>query len=208
MARGTFSLQGFPGIGNYVGVTIDGSPQPQAESNGLAPLDWGSLLAQHERWLRVVILARTGDAQAVDEILQEVALAAVAQVSPLRAPEKARAWLRKLAILKSIRHRRQLGRRRRCYARLAAGAAFDHDDGQADPFAWLVRDERISLAREALARLPARDTEILLLKYGEKWSYRQLAEYLGLSASAVDARLVRARARLRRELAAGDLGDA
>jgi len=44
----------------------------------------------------------------------------------------------------------------------------------------------------------------LLLKYTENWSYRQLADHLGLSASAVEARLHRARQKLRRQLAVLD----
>jgi RNA polymerase sigma-70 factor (ECF subfamily) len=39
-----------------------------------------------------------------------------------------------------------------------------------------------------------------VLKYTEHWSYRQLAEHLGATESAVEARLHRARARLREEL--------
>jgi RNA polymerase sigma factor CnrH len=49
--------------------------------------------------------------------------------------------------------------------------------------------------------LPARDVEILLLKYTENWSYRDLAEHLGLTPGAVESRLHRARKRLRDLLA-------
>jgi RNA polymerase sigma-70 factor (ECF subfamily) len=45
--------------------------------------------------------------------------------------------------------------------------------------------------------LSPRDAEILLLKYTEDWSYRELAAHLGISESAVEARLHRARGRLR-----------
>ena len=51
-----------------------------------------------------------------------------------------------------------------------------------------------------MARLAGRDAEVLLLKYGERWSYRQIAERLGITEKAVDTRLVRARERLRQEL--------
>jgi RNA polymerase sigma-70 factor (ECF subfamily) len=61
----------------------------------------------------------------------------------------------------------------------------------------LLQDERRALVREALGRLPRRDVEILLLKYTDDWSYRELAGHLGLSESAVEARLHRARRRLR-----------
>jgi DNA-directed RNA polymerase specialized sigma24 family protein len=41
----------------------------------------------------------------------------------------------------------------------------------------------------------------LLLKYHERWTYRQIAAVLAISESAVDARVFRARERLRRGLA-------
>ena len=56
-----------------------------------------------------------------------------------------------------------------------------------------------------MSRLPKRDAEILMLKYTEDWSYRALAEHLGISESAVETRLHRARQRLRTELAALDV---
>ncbi|NQT38292.1 MAG: sigma-70 region 4 domain-containing protein, partial [Planctomycetes bacterium] len=54
-------------------------------------------------------------------------------------------------------------------------------------------------------RLSRRESEILMLKYTEDWSYRQIADRLGISASAVESRLHRARHRLRSELAALDV---
>ncbi len=71
-----------------------------------------------------------------------------------------------------------------------------------DPLEWLLADERQKLVREAVARLPRRDVEILLLKYTENWSYEQLAQRLGATESAVESRLHRAREKLRRELTA------
>jgi len=41
-----------------------------------AALDWQALLAEHDRWLRTVVYARVGEPQAVEEVMQEVALAA------------------------------------------------------------------------------------------------------------------------------------
>ena len=72
---------------------------------------------------------------------------------------------------------------------------------EAEPLDWLLLDERKAYVREALQRLPPRDAEILLLKYTEDWSYRDLAGHLGISESAVEARLHRARGKLRDALA-------
>ena len=67
---------------------------------------------------------------------------------------------------------------------------------------WLLADERRAQLRAAMGRLPRRDAEILLLKYTENWSYKQIAAHIGISHSAVEARLHRARGRLRDELTA------
>jgi RNA polymerase sigma-70 factor (ECF subfamily) len=155
--------------------------------------------SQHEGWLRAVIMARTGEPQAVDEIWQDVSLSAVEQRAPLVDPAKAPAWLYRLAVIRSIRHRRSQARRRKQLKHLAAemnghGATAD------DPFQWLLREESRQLVRMALTKLSGKDVEILLLKYHQRWSYSRIAGVLGISESAVDARVFRARRRLRHEL--------
>jgi len=166
-------------------------------------IDWQAALAEHRRWLGTVICARLGQPDAVDEVLQEVALAAVSQRAPLRDPRKVAPWLYRLAILQCLLYRRKRGRRRKLldgYVRQRPPSEVDRS--QPDPLGWLLANERRQLVRQAIKRLPRRDAEILLLKYGEDWTYRQLAEHLGLSPSAVQARLHRARQRLRAELVA------
>ena len=74
-----------------------------------------------------------------------------------------------------------------------------------DPLGWLLLDERLGLVREALGKIPPRDAEILLLKYTENWSCRDLANHLGQTEAAVESRLHRARGRLRDELAGSNV---
>ncbi|WZO98970.1 sigma-70 family RNA polymerase sigma factor [Isosphaeraceae bacterium EP7] len=164
------------------------------------PIDWAASLAEHGRWLRTVLRARLGHPQAVEEVLQEVALAAVARREPLADPARVGAWLYRLALRQALMYRRGLGRRIRLVERYASLSEVD-TSGRPDPLGWLLADERKRAVREALARLPPRDAEILLLKYTENWSARALADHLGVSPNAVDARLHRSRARLRQELA-------
>ena len=76
----------------------------------------------------------------------------------------------------------------------------EQDHRESDPLRWLLTQERQQLVRVALDRLPARDAEMLLLKYAENWNYHQIAEHLGISHSAVETRLFRSRQRLREEL--------
>lgn len=185
------------------------TPASHPSTNGAAArsLDWSRRLAEHESWLKGVIRARLGESQAVEEVWQEVALAAISQKSPILDPEKEPAWLYRVAVTLAIRHRRQSARRRKGLAKLAFeiggsmnGAAHNAANTE-EPLDWLLREERRQAVRSALSRLAGRDAEILLLKYHEHWSYRRIAETLGVSESAVDARVFRARDRLRRELA-------
>ncbi len=74
-----------------------------------------------------------------------------------------------------------------------------------DPLGWMLHDELRRLVRVALGRLSTRDAELLLLKYTENWTYRNLAEHLGLTERGVESRLERARGNLRRELCRVDL---
>ncbi len=163
-------------------------------------MDWGRALAAHEGWLRKVILARTGEAQAVDEVYQRVALAAVAQAAPLTDPQKVAPWLHRLAVIQSARYRRSLGRERRALQGFAERRIHLENGHAHGALNWLVARERVDQTQQALARLAGPDAEVLMFKYGERWSYRQIAERLGITERAVDARLARARARLRQEL--------
>jgi RNA polymerase sigma-70 factor (ECF subfamily) len=166
-----------------------------------AGVDWPVALAQHERWLRTVVLARVGEHAACDDVMQQVALAAMQKGHQLRDPASVGPWLYRLAVVESLQYRRRQGRRRGLLRRFAERVPpTDCDLRETEPLDWLLADERQALVRQALRCLPRRDAEILLLKYTEDWSYRQLAEHLGLSTSAVEARLHRARQRMRRAL--------
>lgn len=170
-----------------------------------AVVDWQSAFAEHQRWLRTVVSARLRRPDEVDEVLQEVALAAVRQAAPLEDPGKVAPWLYRLAVRQALLYRRRCGRRRRLRDRYVQRAIALPETVPLDPLNWLLVDERRAQVRVALRTLNRRDAEILLLKYTEQWSYREIAERLGVSESAVQARLHRARRRMRRELAALDV---
>jgi RNA polymerase sigma-70 factor (ECF subfamily) len=178
-------------------------PKARADADGI---DWPSVLAEHDRWLRTVVCARVSEPQAIDDVMQEVSLAAVRQHAPLDDPAKVGAWLYRLAVRYSLLYRRKQGRRRKLIDRYAERyRPSEADTRQVDPLGWLLAKERHVQVRKAMSRLARRDAEILLLKYTEDWSYRALAEHLGITESAVETRLHRARQRLRAELAAINL---
>jgi RNA polymerase sigma-70 factor (ECF subfamily) len=164
-------------------------------------IDWPVVLARHDRWLRTAVFARLRELDGVDEVMQAVAVAAIEQRSPLVDLNKAAPWLYRLAVWQTLLYRRRAGRERKLVANFGRQVLPSNDVARApDPIAWLLAEERQQLVRAALERLSRRDAEILLLKYTEEWSYRDLAAHLGISESAVETRLHRARGRMRSEL--------
>jgi RNA polymerase sigma-70 factor (ECF subfamily) len=186
------------------------SDGPPLHAAGGVRADWGAALQRHAGWLRRVVLHRVGEPQAVDEVMQEVSLAAVGGrdgQSPVESPNPA-AWLYRVAVRQALLYRRRSGRRRKLLDAVASRSApGPNSDADANPLRWLISNERDALVRSAVARLPRRDADVLVLKYAEQWSYRQIADHLGLTESAVEARLHRARRRLRDELTRLDLNE-
>src|SRR6516225_6871236 len=127
---------------------------PTTELDSAQSVDWGAALALHQTWLRRVVATRLGEPQAVDEVMQDVALAAVAQRSPLKNPAQVAVWLYRLAVRHVLLYRRKSGRRRSLVDRYAIQKGVGDIDGAPSPLGWLVRDERQQLVREALRSLP------------------------------------------------------
>jgi RNA polymerase sigma-70 factor (ECF subfamily) len=167
----------------------------------VAVSDWSAILRAHEHWIRRVVTSRLQERQAVDEVMQEVALAAVAQHAPLLNPGRVVGWLYRLAVRQTLLYRRKAGRHRAMLDRYARVRRAGDDDSTYSPIAWLVHDERRSLVQQALKQLPPRDADLLVFKYAEGLSASELAERLGAKTSAIEARLHRARGRLRALLA-------
>jgi len=156
----------------------------------------------NEHWLRSVLRARLHSQDEVDEVMQEVALAAVRQDQRKDAPpvERAGPWFYRVAVRQALLFRRKRGRVKKMIDGYATKVAPTEEDKERNPLEVLLWGERQSLVRESLARLPERDRELLLLKYVQNWKYQQIALELGVSESAVEARLHRARKKLRKIL--------
>ncbi len=173
------------------------------DSGGDKPLppDWGVILTENEPWLRTVIAARVGEPAAVDEVFQEVSLAAIRQQAPIHDLSKICPWLYRLAITQSLLYRRTMGRKKKLITRYTEKIpVVEYDQKQPDPLEWLTDQERFGHVREAMSTLPKAQQELLMLKYVHEWSYRDMAEHLGITVSAVQAKLHRARGLLREKL--------
>jgi RNA polymerase sigma-70 factor (ECF subfamily) len=187
--------------GNYLLAMPSDEPTASRGTTGADSIDWPAELDRHGRWLRTVALARVGEAAAADDVLQEVSMTALEKGNQLRDPTRVAGWLYRLVVVAALQYRRRQGRRKKLLDRYATRQpSADGVAHEPDPLGWLLADEQKTMVRQALEKLPPRDAEIMLLKYSEDWSYQQLAEHLGLSVSAVEARLHRARQKMRQVL--------
>lgn len=181
-------------------------PSPPLTEDGR--IDWGAALKINEAWMRSVIAQRVGEQGAVDEVFQEIALAVASESAPLRDPTKLNAWLYRLAVLQSALYRRKAGRKRKALKRYEELFTAEQSDvGRQEPIDWLLLAERRQLVRESLDQLSDDERQILLLKYSEDKSYREIATELGTTEHAVQSKLHRARRRLKQILSQRAKGD-
>jgi RNA polymerase sigma-70 factor (ECF subfamily) len=68
------------------------------------------------------------------------------------------------------------------------------------PLDVLLDAEAQQSVQQALGELHEIDRQILMLKYSEGWSYREIASHLGVQEDTIEYRLLRARKNLRRHL--------
>ncbi|MDO5582020.1 MAG: sigma-70 family RNA polymerase sigma factor [Planctomycetia bacterium] len=175
--------------------------RPAVSYTDVKDIDWEAALRANEHWLRTIIAARVGEKAAVEEVFQEVSLAAIRQKAPLQDPSKISPWLYRLAVTQSLLYRRSMGRKRKLIDRYTEKVPIgEFDQSQKDPLSWLLAEERRSGVRKAMSELPKNQQELLLLKYVHEWSYKEMADKIGTTVSAIQARLHRARALLREKL--------
>ena len=157
-----------------------------------------AVFLEHESWLRVVVRSRLEEPDAVEDVMQNIALAIVRHRSMLGEISRIGAWLYQIAVRQVLLYRRTSGRRRKLQDRLAseASARSGHDC----PLRNLLAVEAQASVQQALEELSEIDRQVLMLKYTEGWSYRELADHLGVREDTIEYRLLKARKNLRRLL--------
>ncbi len=178
------------------------------EVSAIAPLTPAEALRLYGSWLRAVAVARLKTTQGADDVMQEVAAAAVKNWSTLQSQSNAKPWLYRLTVRAALMHRRGLGRARKRIAQASEVAVMRSDVSRPlDPLDALLSSERAALLRQAMAKLPSRDTEMLMMKHVDDCSYKEIAARMGVTPAVVEMRLFRARQKLRQILAADKLAE-
>ncbi|HZT80702.1 MAG TPA: sigma-70 family RNA polymerase sigma factor [Gemmataceae bacterium] len=179
------------------------------------------LLTRHRTRLRQMIAARLDRRLAArldpSDVVQEVLVEAHQRLDDYlrRRPVPFYPWLRQIAwqrLVKLHQHhhaqKRGVGREEHPELPLSGEALGRMADrltaSAASPSHQAVREEARRRVREALAALPERDREVLVLRYLEQLSPGEIAAVLGISEGAAKTRHTRALLRLHAELAGED----
>lgn len=133
----------------------------------------------------------------VEDVSQEVFIAAYLGLKKFRCDCSLKSWLFTITINKCRSHRRRQMLRLRKLARVADEAPLPSaQTADINP----MDKETFTRVRKAMAALPARYREPLVLKYIEELGTDEIGRILGISQNALHVRLSRARKHLKRNL--------
>ena len=134
-----------------------------------------------------------GDRAVAAELLQDVLVRAIARIGEVRASDRVRPWLFRIAV---NRFNDYLRREKPRAVHGAAPDPVDPTEG-ASPERSALRREVEDVLRRAVAELPERQREVVLLHGVEGVDQTAIASRLGLTAGAVKTALYHGREKLR-----------
>jgi RNA polymerase sigma-70 factor (ECF subfamily) len=151
--------------------------------------DFEAFYARERRAVLAFAAALTGDWAVAEDLSQEAFAAAHAQWRTLHSPST---WIRRVVANRSASRWRRLGRETRALTRLAA---------RPEPVALVEEDHEFWAAVRAL---PARQSQVIALRYLDDLSVTQIAELLEISEGTVKSSLSHARRNLAAALGLDD----
>ncbi len=159
------------------------------------------LMNRHLAIVKQRLRALVRNAAEADDLLQEVLLKVWLRLSTFRSESSFRTWITRIAINEAL----QSFRRERC-RRIAYGF-YDFDSIASpceSPCQSLANREKTQTLRNAVATLPAKYRQVLILRDFEELTEIETAYALHLSLTAVKTRLRRARLLLRARFPSAD----
>lgn len=167
------------------------------------------LVRPYERAVYVAAVSILNNPADAEEVAQEAVLKAFTHLAEFRAEAKFSTWLIQITINEARSRLRK--DRRHLYESIDEPRTDEEGDYSPKDFAdWreipsetLKRDELRNALKRALASLPLKYREVLILRDLQNLSIEETAEILGISEGNVKTRLLRARLQMRDALAPG-----
>jgi len=149
------------------------------------------LLVRNWPWLKGLVYSILGNADEVDDVLQDICVRVIAKIDSLREPERFRPWLAVLAKRQALRHRQRKARRPGPLNEELAGLQCDEKAQQL--FEKVEQKEQCRRILRAVRLLPEKYRQVFMLVYAGDLTYGNIAEILDIPVTTVQIRLVRAR---------------
>jgi RNA polymerase sigma-70 factor (ECF subfamily) len=176
---------------------------------GLPSFD--EIYREHASRILNLLNRMVGSEEAAHDLLQDVFLSVYKQLASFRGESSVGTWIHRIAVNLALNHlKREKRRVWRDILDEGVGELLRQDrldlpdrepSGSERPDELAERSEQEALVARAIAGLPPDLRISLLLFQQEEMSYDEIARTLGISLSAVESRIHRARKRLIRELA-------
>jgi RNA polymerase sigma-70 factor, ECF subfamily len=144
------------------------------------------------------------DADETEDVLQDVLLKIMKHVKTLRRHPNPTAWILRICINSALD---RSGRNRRAHAAASVTNIASIPSSQASQPEQLIAREQQIAVRVAIAQMPAREAEALLLLAVEGCNYPEIAQAMGCRESTVRVLVMKARRRLRAFLAKSSIND-
>ena len=149
------------------------------------------LLRRNFSWLKGLVYSILGDADEVDDVLQDICVKVITKIDSLREPERFRPWLAVLARRQALRYRQQKARRPRPLKEEIAELQSDEKAEQL--FEKVEQKEQYRQILETVKSLPEKYRQVFMMAYAGDLTYSNIAEVLDIPITTVQIRLVRAR---------------
>ena len=160
--------------------------------------DFAELVRQHQGTVFSIALHYLRDRATAEEVAQEVFLGLHKNLDRIESPSHAAAWLRKVAVQRSIDEGRRRSRRPQVALEDVAEPAAGIKPG--DPMLT-------ELLRKLVATLPEAPRMAMVLRYQEDLDPAEIATALEMPVATVKSHLQRSLAVLRRKLAGCGMGE-
>jgi RNA polymerase sigma-70 factor (ECF subfamily) len=154
------------------------------------------LVRSYQGYVSLLVYRLLGWSPDVEDIVQEVFLAAFNNFRKFRGRSGVKTWLTVIAVNKC----RSYHRRRWLLKRFLGEQSHRKAQAEAHNSSGLMERERDDHVRQAVASLKGPLREVTVLRYLQELPTGQVADVLGISPGAVEVRLHRARAKLRQVL--------
>lgn len=164
---------------------------------------FAALMRRHKAWLYRFIRRYVGDRDDAYDVLQDSFVSAWSALARFDPARPFPAWLRQIALNKCRDRARRNAVRNTALALFGFAAGLEQTTPPADEIA--ASGEALKRLEAAIARLPRRLKEPLILTVMEGLSHREAGALLGINAKAVEMRVYRARRQLAGEIERDDI---